>query len=173
MPVLWKVSWRGCSREKRQARETGLTSALCIRGWYGVNGGTNCEPCNGLVNGTKACSGHGICNGDGVTTGKNTGKCTCDHRYYGDGCATCNLTFWGVCPASHVMVLLCTIDDSAPSMRADCPQSPIGVCSGHGKCKCTGDLANHTACECAPNFVGDKCESCALGYTYVACKPIC
>lgn len=102
--------------------------------------GPTCAGCTGLNQTTGlACNGHGKCDGSGTKGG--TGNCTCEHpKWGGQNCDKCNLEYW------------------------DCPTSPAGVCNNRGSCRCTGDLANETVCDCERTWGGIGCSQCAKGY---------
>lgn len=84
---------------------TGDSCQYCSVGFFADAG--DCKPCDGLVNNSVPCNGHGTCDGSGKSTGTYTGNCTCDRRYYGKGCEHCNLKYW------------------------DCPTTSYGICSNH------------------------------------------
>lgn len=65
----------------------------------------------------------------------------------------CVRTVAHCCPEGHF----------GPECRP-CPGYPSAVCSNNGKCKGGGSRKGNGQCACNDGYIGDLCDSCAVGY---------
>ena len=138
--------------------------------------GTSCSICPGIVSpgtsGAVACSGHGVCDGDGSKQ-KGTGQCTCAYGWKGDDCSEL------YCPKGCKHGNCATIDNIHPTCVCDkgwsddtcsLPKCPTPLSPGvpgcvHGNCSKT--QLEH--CDCEPGWGDDRCstpictQGCVIG----------
>uniref|UniRef100_A0A158R4S4 Cysteine-rich with EGF-like domain protein 2 n=1 Tax=Syphacia muris TaxID=451379 RepID=A0A158R4S4_9BILA len=148
----------------------------CRSGHYGKD----CKTCPGMDNGLTACSGHGICDGDGTRSG--TGKCKCDAGYVGLMCSNCDSNYFPAIKTKNVL------------QCEKCHQSCRGGCTAVGpkgckECRSGWVFSEENGCqdidECAD---GDKCQGpyeicvnaegsyscgCESGYTRDETEKVC
>lgn len=84
----------------------------------------------------NVCSGHGICEGAGTTTG--SGKCLCSEGWTNDICNNCKEGYYG-------------------SNCIPCPNYP-NICNGNGVCEGNGNINGSGKCRCNWQWIGSNCD---------------
>lgn len=96
-----------------------------------------------IHNFVNVCSGHGICEGAGTTTG--SGKCLCSEGWTNDICNNCKEGYYG-------------------SNCIPCPNYP-NICNGNGVCEGSGNVNGSGKCKCNWKWIGPHCDfQCNLLY---------
>ena len=163
------------------AGSTGTLCELCIKNHYG----SSCTSCPGLTEEGQACSGHGICSGEGTRQG--AGTCTCTTGWEGDTCdapSACSIlndcNGQGTCDSG---TCFCSIGWMGTTCETEVlnPTTSCGSeCNGLNE-RCTNGICTNVApptdpcatqtcsnghglcvesnCVCAPTWEGKECQT--------------
>ncbi|XP_026640449.1 laminin subunit alpha-1-like [Microtus ochrogaster] len=173
-PFLACAIWRlGCVDCKPQV--TGQQCDQCLPGYYGLDTGRGCVPCNYSVEGCTSdnCTKNGQCSCVPGVGGKTCDRCS--HGLYGyqdGGCTPCDCAHTQnncdpdsgecLCPP-HTQGLKCE----------ECKEGYWNLDPERGCQACNCSIAGSTGpqcdvlsgqCHCKEGFGGQNCDQCSLGY---------
>ncbi|XP_055466158.1 laminin subunit alpha-1 [Psammomys obesus] len=154
---------------------TGQQCDQCLTGYYGLDTGLGCEPCNCRPEGSTSdeCTEEGQCHCVPGVAGRTCDRCA--HGFYGyqeGGCTPCDCAHTQnncdpdsgecLCPP-HTQGLKCE----------ECEEAYWGLDPERGCQPCNCSVAGSTGpqcdalsgqCHCKEGFAGQSCQRCSLGY---------
>ncbi|XP_021041837.1 laminin subunit alpha-1 isoform X1 [Mus caroli] len=162
---------------------TGQQCDQCLSGYYGLDTGLGCVPCNCSVEGSVSdnCTEEGQCHCAPGVSGKQCDRCS--HGFYAfqdGGCTPCDCahTQNNCDPASGE----CLCPPHTQGLKCEeCEEAYWGLDPEQGcqACNCSAVGSTSTQCDvlsghcpCKKGFGGQSCHQCSLGYrSFPDCVP--
>ncbi|XP_024619438.1 laminin subunit alpha-1 [Neophocaena asiaeorientalis asiaeorientalis] len=154
---------------------TGQQCNQCLHGYYGLDTGLGCLPCNCSASGSLSddCTEEGQCRCVPGVAGERCDRCARGfHAYQDGGCTPCDCAHTQntcdpesgecVCPP-HTRGAAC--EGCADGHWGHDPELGCQACN----CSSAGSASHHCDvltghCQCKPAFGGQTCHQCSLGY---------
>ncbi|XP_042555133.1 laminin subunit alpha-1 [Dipodomys spectabilis] len=158
-----------------KAHVTGQQCDQCLPGYYGLDSGHGCQPCNCSVTGSMSddCTDEGQCHCVPGVAGKKCDRCSHGFFGYQDGrCTPCDCAHTHNTCDPESGKCLCPPHTQGPKCE-ECEDGYWGLDVERGcqACNCSHEGSTSSQCDmlsgqchCKPEFDGHNCDQCSLGY---------